>query len=163
MLFELIIFLFILSFALAFIFKGAPYLPVLKNSSFTALDLLDLKNGQTVIDLGSGGGRFLRLAAKNNIKAIGYEINPVLYIISIVISLKYRKNIKIHYGNFWNKKLPLADGLFVFLLPKYMEKLDQKIISSYPRQKIKLVSYSFKLDKREAVASKDNCHLYIYN
>ena len=36
---------------------GPPYLPTLAPNLKTALDLLDLKSGQTVLDLGSGDGR----------------------------------------------------------------------------------------------------------
>ena len=46
------------------VFFGAPYLPTFNKVQNTALDLLDLKPGQTLIELGSGDGRVMREAAK---------------------------------------------------------------------------------------------------
>ncbi|MCA9332791.1 hypothetical protein KDA00_02860, partial [Candidatus Saccharibacteria bacterium] len=111
-------------FVIAF---GAPFLPTLKPQVENALDLIDLEPGQTLIELGSGDGRVLLEAAKRGINAVGYEINPLLVMYSIWITRKYRKEITIKLANFWNVKLPKCDGIFVFLLNPYMEKLDKKI------------------------------------
>jgi len=108
-----IILLIVVMFFVAILF-GAPYLPTMKNQSKEALDLIDLKNGQTLIDLGSGDGRVLKEAAKRGFKVIGYEINPFLVIVSYFVTIKYRKNIIIVWGNYWRKELPKADGIFVF-------------------------------------------------
>ena len=64
------------------IFFGAPYLPTLKKQQEEALDLLDLQPGQLLLELGSGNGRLLRMAADRGISVIGYEINPILFLIS---------------------------------------------------------------------------------
>lgn len=107
---------------------GAPFLPTLGKQVNTSLDLIDLKPGQTLLELGSGDGRLLIAAAKKGINAVGYELNPLLVIYSWVKTRKYRDNVKIIWGNYWTKNWPKADGIFVFLLPRYMKKLDKKII-----------------------------------
>ncbi|HET7529279.1 MAG TPA: hypothetical protein VFJ84_03590, partial [Candidatus Saccharimonadales bacterium] len=64
------------SFVLLF---GAPYFPSLSPHVKAGLDLLDLKKGQTVYDLGCGDGRFLKAAARRGIKSVGYELNPFMF------------------------------------------------------------------------------------
>ncbi|HEU4984185.1 MAG TPA: class I SAM-dependent methyltransferase, partial [Nitrososphaera sp.] len=60
------------------VFFGPPYLPTLRRNIDAALDLLDLKPGQTMLDLGSGDGRVLVAAAKRGINVVGIELSPVL-------------------------------------------------------------------------------------
>ena len=110
------------------ILVGAPFLPTLKKHVEPALDLLDLNSGQTLLELGSGDGRVLIAAAKRGIYAVGYELNPLLVVYSWLVTRKYRKHVRIIWGNYWEKPWPSADGIFVFLLQPYMEKLDKKII-----------------------------------
>ena len=71
----------VLTFGLT-LFFGAPYLPTLRAQVPEALDLLQLKAGDTLIEIGSGDGRILAAAAGRGLLAVGYEINPILVIIS---------------------------------------------------------------------------------
>lgn len=119
--------LLILLFGLV-VFFGAPYLPTFKKQIETALDLLDLQPGQTMLELGSGDGRVLRAAAIRGLNAIGYELNPILVVISKLRCWPYRGKVRVIWANYWLQKWPQAEGIFVFLLPKYMNKLDKKII-----------------------------------
>ena len=64
--------LFFLGVAIVLLFTsavgfGAPFLPTLRKRVNDALDLLDLKEGQTMLELGSGDGRLLRAAAGRQI------------------------------------------------------------------------------------------------
>lgn len=140
---------------------GAPFLPTLKNQVEPALDMLDLSPGQTLLELGSGDGRVLLAAAHRGINSVGYELNPLLVIYSWLITRKYRKYIRIVWGNYWEKSWPRADGIFVFLLQPYMEKLDKKI-TQYKHKPVKLVSFAFVIKSRKAVVSKQGMHLYEY-
>ena len=149
-----ILFVFVLLF-------GAPYLPTLKKQSGVALDLLDLKPGETLVELGSGDGRVLREGAKRGLKVIGYELNPLLVIVSYFVCFKYRSSVTIHWGNFWQNKLPECDGIFVFLLDKYMKKLDTKVIQE-TNKKVKLLSYAFKIPDKYYVQEKSGMYLYKY-
>lgn len=122
------------SFVIAF---GAPFLPTLKVRTADALELLDLKSGQTLVELGSGDGRILRAAAERGIYAIGYELNPLLVIWSKLRNWRLRHFITVHWKNYWRHKLPVTDGVYVFLLNPYMEKLDKKIeqdMQSWPAE-----------------------------
>lgn len=158
--------LFLAVAALIFIFGfvilyGAPYLPTLRSTTNEALDLLDLKPGQTLLELGSGDGRILREAASRGIHAIGYELNPLLVLWTRCRNYKYRKFITVHWGNYWNHKLQPSDGIYVFLLDKYMPKLNKKIEQEIT-QNVKLVSYAFAIPGKKVVKQKNGLMLYRY-
>ncbi len=157
----LLIVVIILCFGIVLLF-GAPYLPTLKKQQFDALDLLDLQPGQTLIELGSGDGRMLRAAAERGIKAVGYELNPILVIISYIVCFKYRRTISIHWGNFWHKTWPVTDGIYVFLLQKYMLQLDTKITQQYAGKNVKVVSYAFQIPGKKVTKQKEALFLYSY-
>ena len=140
---------------------GAPFLPTLKPQVTQALDLINLKPGQTLLELGSGDGRILNEAAKRGINAIGYEINPLLVIYSLWITRKNRKLVKVRMQNYWKIKLPKADGIFVFLLTPYMDKLDKKIANE-KNGKVKLVSFAFEIPNKKAVKLVNGLYLYKY-
>lgn len=146
------------SFVVAF---GAPFLPTFKAKVELALDLIDLRPGQTLLELGSGDGRVLKAAAKRGIRAVGYELNPLLVIYSKIVTWRYRKLVKVYWGNYWHRQWPAVDGIFVFLLQPYMEKLD-KNISARTKKGTKLVSFAFTIDSRKAVKSKEGVYLYRY-
>ena len=149
----------IFSFVILF---GAPFLPTLKARTSDALDLLDLMPGQTLLELGSGDGRILRAAAERGIHAIGYELNPLLALWSILRSWKYRRLIRVHWGNYWHKNWPSTDGIYVFLLNPYMKKLDTKIIQTYPEKRLKVVSFAFEIPGKSVTQTKNGLFLYRY-
>lgn len=154
-----IIFIILLCFSLV-LFFGAPYLPTLSKQQIIALKLLDLKPGQTLLEPGCGDGRMLKLAAKHGIKGIGYELNPIIYFVAKINTWQYRKLIIIKYGNFWTAKWPRADGMYVFLLDRFMERLNNKVIQQYKDYDVKLVSYTFKIPGKQPLATKDGMFLY---
>lgn len=140
---------------------GAPYLPTLKPQVKSALELAQLKPGQTLLELGCGDGKVLIAAARQGIIVIGYELNPLLALLAWLRTVRYRKQVKIKWGNFWLQDWPKADAIFVFLLPKYMTKLDTKI-EAYAHKPIKLVSFAFKIDSKQPTSSKDGVFGYDY-
>lgn len=140
---------------------GAPYLPTLTRQTEAAFELLDLKPGQTLIELGSGDGKVLVAAAKRGISAVGYELNPLLVLISIGMTWRYRDKVKVIWGNFWWHKWPEADAIFTFLLPRYMKKLDKKI-TQYKHKPVKLVSFAFSIPGKKVVAQREGLFVYEY-
>jgi len=144
------------------IFFGAPYLPTLKKEKIAAIELLALKKGQLLLELGSGDGRMLKQMAKREVYCIGYEINPILVIISRIICWPQRQFITIKWANFWSEELPDADGIYVFLIERYMEKLNEKISNRKNSKPIKLVSYAFEVPKKKYVQKKAALYLYQY-
>jgi SAM-dependent methyltransferase len=142
------------------LFYGAPYLPSLKPHTKAAFDLLGLKTGQTVYDLGCGDGRFLKAAAQRRYKAVGYELNPFMFAYAWLATRRYRNLVKVRYGNFWQADISEADAIYVFLLDKYMKQLDVKILTS--GKHLKLASHSFKIPGKPIAAHKYGIYLYKY-
>lgn len=151
----------ILLFGLVVLF-GAPYLPTMRAQTNAALDLLALKKGQTLLELGCGDGRVLRAAAKRGYKAVGYELNPLLVAVAVVQTWPYRRRVRVVWGNYWLAEWPKADGIFVFLLDKYMEKLDKSITQKYKGKKVKLASVAFKIPGKKSAKVRDGVFLYQY-
>lgn len=148
------------SFAFVLLF-GAPYVPTLTPQVAIALKLADLKPGETLLELGSGDGKVLLAAAKQGINAVGYELNPILFAISWVRTRRHRKYVKIICGNFWTTPWPEAQAIFVFLHPRFMKKLDKKIVQ-YKHKHVKLVSFAFEVPGKEPAANEKGVLLYQY-
>ncbi len=150
----------VLLFGMVLLF-GAPYVPTLRPQVDAAFKLLNLKNGQHLLELGCGDGKVLIAAARRGYRATGYELNPVLVLICRVRTWRYRHLVRVVWGNFWAEELPPTDGIFVFLLPKYMTKLDKKIIQEFGKP-VKLVSYAFPVPNRKLTKQQDGVYLYSY-
>lgn len=138
---------------------GAPYLPTQRKQADAALSLLDLKPGQTLYELGCGDGRVLRYAAQRDLRAVGYELNPVLVIVAYIVTWRYRSQVRIVWGSFWNAPLDDADGVFVFLLDRFMPRLHDRLEQAKP---IRLASYTFKIPHKKIVKERDGVFLYVY-
>jgi len=151
------IFIFLLAFA-GVIFRGAPYLPTLDEQAKAAVELLNLKPGQTLLELGSGDGKVLVVAAQAGLNVVGIELNPFLVIVSWLRTRKYRKQVRIIWGDFWRVKWPECDGVFSFLLGRFMPRLDKRMQTL----KVPLVSYAFKIPGRKIDAEKSGIFLYRY-
>lgn len=156
----LVFFIVVLFFSFVLLY-GAPYLPTRQAQTNAALDLLNLKPGQTLYELGSGDGRVLKQAAKRGLNAVGYELNPLLVVFARFYTWRYRHQIRVVWGNFWKADLRSADGVFVFLLDRYMVKLDNKLSQELTRP-TKLASFAFKITGKKAVKSKAGIFLYQY-
>lgn len=145
------------------VLRGAPYVPTHKPAVEHALDMLDLPKGSTILDLGSGDGVVLKAAAQRGYNAIGYEINPILCVISYLRCWKYRGQVSVRWRDFWLAGMPKdVDAVFVFLAGPYLHKLHKKLSREHTRP-LKVVSYGFLIpDAGEPVKSANALHLYRY-
>ena len=142
---------------------GAPFLPTMKKDREAALDLLDLKPGQLFIDLGSGDGSLLVLAAQRGLRVEGYEINPFLWLYSWGRTRRYGRKVKVRLKSFWRADLSEVDGVFVFLITKHMERLSKLINKRSSRKPLKVVSHAFEIPGRKPSQKVGALFLYIYN
>jgi SAM-dependent methyltransferase len=143
------------------LFFGAPYLPTLTPQVHAALELADLKPGQTLLELGCGDGKVLIAAAQVGVHAVGYELNPILAFIAWLRTRRYGKSVTVVWGNFWYKQWPPADAIFTFLLDRYMVRLDTKIQNTVPKP-VMLVSFAFRIPNRQSSHEKTGVFLYEY-
>lgn len=151
--------LFMFGFVVLF---GAPYVPTLKRQQKKALDMLDLQPGQVFYDLGCGDGRILLAAARSGAKAIGYEINPLMALVSWLRTRRCPQPIKIVWGNFWKADIEDADGVFVFLIEHHMDKLDKYLSRQLQGKQTKVVSYGFKIPGKKPLEESGAVFLYKY-
>ena len=147
------------SFVLLF---GAPYLPTLSKQVQIAMDMVDLQPGQTLLELGCGDGKVLVAAAKRGWHVVGFELNPLLVLICKLRTWRYRTLVTVKWGNFWTQPWPSADGIFVFVMPRHMPKLDKKIMQSTVKQ-VKLVSFAFEIPGKQPLKKHAGVYLYRYN
>jgi len=128
------------------VFFGAPYVPTKKSDLVRAFDeLYTLDNSDTLVDIGSGDGVVLRLAAKRGAQAIGYEINPLLVILSRFLS-RSDPLVIVHFASFWHAKLtPETTVVYVFGDSRDIVKMTDKVRESATEMKhsIALISYGF--------------------
>ncbi len=154
--------LIVLPFAVVLL-VGAPYLPTRKQKALEALELLNLKKGEVFVDLGSGDGAVLIEAAKQGLVCYGYELNPFVWAVSKLRTLRFGRQVHIYCKNFWQVPLPAdTKGVFVFLLDKYMKKLDEKLSNELEKGSL-VVSYTFKLPGRKPLREEKALYLYKYS
>lgn len=154
----------LLIFVLTVLF-GAPYVPTRQKWAESALELAGAKKGDTIVDLGSGDGIILKVAAERKAKALGYEINPILVVLSKLRLFRYRKLVKVKMRNFWQIDLPRDTTiLYIFPTSKYVAKFNKYIDKQLPKLKakeLKVVTFGFELPGRKLVAKNESA-AYLY-
>ena len=155
--------LLVVSLLLGFVvFFGPPYVPTKQRNMETALDLLDLQRGQTMLELGSGDGKVLIAAAKRGIRVVGIELSPVLLLISWLRTRPYRKQVRLLWGNYFMVTWPAADAIFTFMIPRQMARLDKRIEQWRGERPVRLASFAFKIPGRKAAKVQNGVFLYDY-
>lgn len=101
---------------------GAPYVPSLHAEVRRAFkQLYSVGANDVVVDLGSGDGQVLVEAAKLGATGYGYELNPLLVLIS---RLRLRGRAKVSLANMWTIKLPKDTTLvYVFAVSRDSRRL----------------------------------------
>ena len=151
----------ILCFGFVLLF-GPPYLPTLTKQARLAIEMINLKPGETLLELGCGDGKILSAAAATGVYAVGYELNPILVLIARFRTWRHRKYVRVVWGNLWDTdKWPEAEGIFTFLLPRQMQRLDDEI-AAWHKKPVKLVSFAFPLPNRQPVQQDNGVYLYEY-
>lgn len=109
---------------------GAPFVPTKRQMVNDLFKKIKIKKGQKVVELGSGDGRVVRTAVKLfNARGVGIEINPLLVFYSRILAKIYGvSEVKFIRGNLFQADLKGADIIFLFLLPKTLQKLSKKLL-----------------------------------
>ena len=137
--------------------KGAPYVPLPKNSVRGILEFAELDRDGAFYDLGCGDGRVLIGAVKISgvKKASGYEISPWPYLKAkfLVRREKLGNKIEILRQNLFNADLSQADAVFAYLYPKVIGKLALKF-SRELKPEAKIICVSFPIESPEKFSLK---------
>lgn len=144
------------------VFFGPPYLPTRRHNIQAALDLLDLRPGQTMLDLGAGDGRVLAAAARRGINAVGIELSPLLAVAAWLHTRRYRGRVRVIWGSYFLTKWPPADAVFTFMIPRQMAKLDKRIELWRGKRSVRLASFAFEIPGKSPAATKRGVFLYNY-
>jgi hypothetical protein len=126
------------------VFRGAPYVPSRRRyikRAFTTLYPLGKKD--VLVDVGSGDGIVLRIASEYGATAIGYELNPILVIISRILSRRHT-NARAILADFWLTPLPDdVTVVYAFMVTRDVKKMIHRITSEATRlgRSIRLISY----------------------
>lgn len=123
------------------------FIPTSDKVSDLMLKLLDLKPFQVLLEPGSGDARnLIKAAQKYGCRGIGYEISKVL----VEESRKKIEEtdlgglIEIVQDTYMNADLSKADGIFIYLYPSDMDKIEQKALEE-GKEGLKIVSNTFSL------------------
>ena len=127
---------------------GAPYVPTKNKDIERLFRELKLKPNSLVVDLGSGDGRVLLAAAKASHRAVGYELNPVLFFTSWLRLRKYRDRADVNFKNLTKADISRADLVFIFTAQPFVNNLSNKFKRGL-KPGAKVVSYGFSLPRKK--------------
>jgi precorrin-6B methylase 2 len=134
----ILVFLFVIMFTVMMIYfltglvSSAPFVTSRKNLAKELAVYIknNLPPGSVVYELGSGIGTVLLEMAKANPdkKFIGIEINwPLNLVTNARKIMNGLGNVEVKTASFFNHDLSNADGIFMYLLPKVIKKLELKL------------------------------------
>ncbi|MDB5194939.1 MAG: hypothetical protein JWO84_123 [Parcubacteria group bacterium] len=109
--------------------NGALYIPTDTDTLERMIEAADLKQGDVLVDIGSGDGRLVIAAARKGIEAKGYEINPFLVWLA---RRKIRKEgletlASIAWRDFWSADLSRYSVVTVFGIGHIMKRFERKL------------------------------------
>lgn len=111
--------------------RAAPYVPTRQRDVERMLDLAELRDGETLYDLGAGDGRLMLQAMQRgpSIKTVGYEISLPVWLIAWlrIVFGGFRQRAAIHFQDFFHHDLSQANVVVCFLTPEAMKKLGPKL------------------------------------
>jgi len=140
---------------------GIPCLPTHPQQARLMIELVNIKTGDKVVDLGAGHGRLLFLAAQKGAQAIGYELNPILVLWIWIKSkvARYPGKVIIRWQSLFKADVSEADTVFCFLFEGYMKRLEEKLFSQM-KPGAKIIAYVFPFPNREYLSKEQGVFLY---
>lgn len=125
---------------------GAPYVPSKKGELARAFDeLYPLGPNDTLVDIGSGDGVVLRLAAERGATAVGFELNPLLVVVSRLLS-RGNPSVTVRLANFWHATFPPETTVvYTFGDSRDIVKMAEKVASAATElnRPLMFISYAF--------------------
>lgn len=146
------------------VFRGAPYVPSHKKQLRRAFsELYELSAKDMLVDLGSGDGVVLREARQKNARAIGYELNPFLALISRLLSFNDRLvTVKIRDYLSLDSLPEAVTVVYAFTTSRSIDDIDKKCRQWSAGRQLYFISYGFKVSHKKPVRTIGPMHLYLY-
>jgi predicted RNA methylase len=141
----------------------APWWSTNKKIARRMCRLAKVNENDVVYDLGSGTGTALIVVSREfGATGIGIEIDPVRYLLSkIRFKLNnLNKKVKIIRKNFHEVNISKASVVFVYLVPRVLNKLMPKFLKELNAGTI-IVSYKYKINLPLLTYDKKNS-IYLY-
>lgn len=157
----LIIFLLLATMFAVTAVSGAPWVPVRAYDVEQLLDDAKVGKGTSYLELGCGDGRLVRAAAQRGASAVGYELNPVLFVVAWLRCLGLPK-ATIHFGDLWKVNLSKADVVMAFLVPRTMLRLGVKAATEMKPSAL-LISYIFEIPGQKPVRKTKSWLVYSFD
>jgi tRNA A58 N-methylase Trm61 len=147
-------------------YSGAPWVPTWKKDLVRIEKLLDLKDGDKFIELGSGNGRVCRYLAKNSQADVcGLELSLLQHGVSLFQNLILRSKARAKFGNVFNHDLSKYNAVYLFLMPETYKKIRVKFDKEL-KPGTRVVSYVWPIEgwvpnKVDEVEGSSKLFLYI--
>jgi SAM-dependent methyltransferase len=140
---------------------GSGWSPTPERQLRAAADLLDLKEGDVVYDLGSGFGRAeIFFAREIGARPVGVEIDPLRRLVTRWSARRHGLDVGVMGGNLLDADLSEARKVFVFLTPLIMRRLQEKLQKELPRGAL-VASVEHRFPDWTEAASIEDVHLYV--
>ncbi|MBM4177647.1 class I SAM-dependent methyltransferase [Candidatus Gribaldobacteria bacterium] len=127
---------------------GAPLALTNKKQLKEIVVKAEIKPNDIFYDLGCGTGRVLvKVQKQTKARVVGFEMSPIYWLISwlnLKINQISQKNGKVYLRDFFKADLSKANLIFLFLMPKPLNKLEIKLKKELNKGS-KIISYCFPL------------------
>jgi hypothetical protein len=144
------------------IIKGAPYVKTPKKRISEIIKLLELKESDVAMDLGSGNGEIIIAMARRGVETHGVEINWFLVFFTWlkirVAGLSGKAFVK--WGNMWKQDLSKFNVIVVYGFPTIMKDLEAKLDAELPVG-ARVISHAFQFPNWKPIKQSESVFLYI--
>jgi hypothetical protein len=106
------------------------------------------------------------MAARLGAKAVGYELNPLLVIISRILGYQFRDTLAVFLADFWHASLPEnTTVVYAFLVTRDVAKMMKKMQKEANRlgHPLSLISYGNEMPGKEPLRQLGAHHLYTFS
>ncbi len=145
--------------AIAHILVSTPYGGTPKDVAQAMIRLAEIREGETVCDIGAGDGRILITAKRQNpsIRAIGYEVALGIWLWGKLRIAFSGEDVTLLNRNALRADLSKVDVLFLYVGPQMMRRLLPKLQKEL-RPGARVVSHVFRFPDRSATVSERVSH-----
>ena len=143
-------------------YRGPIFVPTRRKHVPVIIELLAIKPGEKVVDLGSGDGRLMIAIVEAGGAAYGYEHSPLL-------AMRSKRNFKkagvsdqavVYTENFWKADLSEYNAVVIYGIPYIMTNLEKKLQKEL-KPGARVVSYSFPFPTWKPTEKNKQIFLYI--